>query len=95
MLYSCGYECCTVAGMNVVRKALNREKPGSNPLSAVSKLWQFLSFHRSLSYINEYLATDTDGYRNKQSSRSSCSVAECFQKIRNGFGMNRSARGEM
>ena len=34
--------------------------------------------HSSLSCINKYLATDRGGYLNKQSSRSNCSMAECF-----------------
>ena len=37
-----------------------------NPLSAISKLWQFCSSHvATVHYINEYLATDRGGYFNE------------------------------
>ena len=61
------------------RRAVNRENPGSNRL--VSKLWQFRSSHVATvksAVKNKYLSTDRGGYVNEYSSRSNCSVAECF-----------------
>ena len=58
----------------------NRKIPILNLLAAVSKLVQFRLFHVASfhSAINVYLATDRGGYVYEHSSRSNCSMAECF-----------------
>ena len=58
-------------------RTLTRENPASNPLAVVSKFGQFCSPH----VASEYLAIDSGGYVNDQSSCSNCSIAKCFPEM--------------
>ena len=48
---------CAVAALWLEHRTLNQENPGSDPLAAVSKLWQFHSFHVAPGYsaLDEHL----------------------------------------